>query len=75
MFTFVWPVIVSVDPPNRRARAVGAARGLRLRLLDPPRQQRLVRDHEPLDLRLALVELHEAAVLRSISPPLDPEPA
>src|SRR3954465_1449074 len=32
------------------------------RLLDPPRQQRLARDHEALDLRGALVELHDLGV-------------
>src|SRR5262245_41352145 len=35
-------------------------------LLDVPRQQRLARDHEPLDLRGALVELHDLRVAHEL---------
>src|SRR4051794_34936721 len=40
--------------------------GGRLRLLDVPRQEGLARDHEPLDLRRALVELHDLRVAHEL---------
>src|SRR4051794_20328977 len=50
-------------PPKCRSLGRGARGG---GLLDTPREQRLARDHEPLDLRGALVELHDLGVAHQL---------
>src|SRR3954463_14928592 len=50
--------------PEKVSRLGGGAGGRRL--LAPPWQQRLARDHEPLDLRGALVELHDLGVAHEL---------
>src|SRR4051812_23570669 len=52
------------DSPRAALPKASGRRGLRL--FDPPRQQRLARDDQPLDLRGALVELHDLGVAHQL---------
>src|SRR2546421_4516979 len=67
---------ISKLPPNDESRTEARPSSTRLlqrrlrrrglRLLNPARQQNLARDHEPLDLRRALVELHDLRVAHQL---------